>query len=104
LFTGTDGTLDGFSVFEESAPPEGDAKVLAALGEPPEEPDPNAPADQPAPEERYALTAIGLDKGLVIRVGLPQWQQRLGEPEIEQVTRNIIALLRGRKPGFINQR
>jgi hypothetical protein len=104
LFTGSDGTLDGFSAFEESAPPEGNDKVLAGLGEPPEEPDPNAPADQPAPEERYALTAIELDKGLVIRVGLPQWMQHLDDPEIQQVTRNIVALVRGRKPGFINQR
>jgi hypothetical protein len=99
LFTGSDGTLDGFSAFEESPPQDG-AKVLAALGEPPEEPDPDAPATETAPEERYALTALGLGKGLVIRVGLPQWPQRLDDPEVAQITSNIVALLRGRKPKF----
>jgi hypothetical protein len=106
LFTGSDGTLDGFTAFEDSPPPEGGgAKLLAALGEPPAEPDPNAPADQPTPEERYALTATQPgDKGLVIRVGLPQWPQRLDDPEIAQVTLNIVDLLRGKKPHFRNPR
>ena len=99
LLTGTEGTLDGFSAFEESPPPGSDGgKLLSAMGEPPAEPDPNAPADQPAPEERYALTASQLGKGTVIRVGLPQWSQRLGETEIEQVTRNIVDILRGATP------
>ena len=50
-------------------------------------------------ETRYALTAIRLgEKGLVIRVGLPQWAQRLKEPQVAQVTRNIIDLLRGQQP------
>jgi hypothetical protein len=99
MLTGTGGTLDGFSAFEESPPPEGGGeKLLAALGEPPEEPDPNAPADQPAPEERYALTASQLGKGTIIRVGLPQWTQKLGEAQVEQVTRNIADILRGATP------
>jgi hypothetical protein len=99
MLTGTGGTLDGFSAFEESPPPEGgDEKVLAALGEPPEEPDPNAPADQPAPEERYALTATQLGKGTIIRVGLPQWSQQLGETQVAQVTHNIVDILRGATP------
>jgi hypothetical protein len=103
LFTGSDGTLDGFSAFEESPPPEGErAEVLAALGEPPEEPDPEAPADEPLPEERYALTAIrqGEEDGLIVRVGLPEWTRRLDEPEIAQVTRNIVDILRGTKTRF----
>jgi hypothetical protein len=102
LFTGTGGTLGGFSSFEESPPPEtGDDKLLAALGEPPPEPDPNAPADQPAPEERYALTAMRMgEKGLLIRVGLPEWSQRLDDPDVAQVTSNIVALLRGKTPKF----
>lgn len=99
LFTGTDGTLSGFTAFEESPPPTGGGtKLLAALGVPPPEPDPNAPADQPAPEERYALTATQLDKGTIIRVGLPEWSQRLGDAQIEQVTRNIVDILLGRTP------
>ena len=63
--TGSDGTLDGFSAFEESAPPGADSreKIRAALGVPPPEPDPDAPADAPVPEERHALTAADLGKG-----------------------------------------
>ena len=101
LFEGTGGTLDGFSAFEESAPPAegGRAKLLGAMGVAPPEPDPEAPADEPPPEARYALTASRIgEKGLVIRVGLPQWAQRLREPQVAQVTRNIIDLLRGQEP------
>jgi hypothetical protein len=101
LFMGTGGALAGFTAFEESAPPSGDEKLLAALGEPPPEPDPNAPADQPAPEERYALTAARMgEKGLLIRVGLPEWPERLDDPDVAQVTSNIVALLRGKTPKF----
>jgi hypothetical protein len=101
LFVGTAGTLDGFSAFEESAPPEegGRATVLGAMGVAPPEPDPDAPADEAPPEARYALTAIRLgERGLIIRVGLPQWTRRLREPQVAQVTRNIIDLLRGQQP------
>jgi hypothetical protein len=106
LFVGTGGTLEGFSAFEESAPPEegGRAKVLGAMGVAPPEPDADAPADEPPPEARYALTAIRLGdaqdtrEGLIIRVGLPQWTRRLKEPQVAQVTRNIIDLLRGQEP------
>ena len=34
----------------------------------------------------------------MIRVGLPQWARRLREPQVAQVTRNIIDLLRGQEP------
>ena len=42
LFEGTGGTLDGFSTFEESVPPEegGKATLLGAMGVAPPEPDP----------------------------------------------------------------
>jgi hypothetical protein len=101
LFTGTSGTLDGFRAFEESVPPPegGRATLLGAMGVAPPEPDPDAPADEPPPEPRYALTAVRLgEDGLVIRVGLPEWAQRLREPQIGQVTRNIVDLLWGREP------
>jgi len=100
LFTGSDGTLEGFSAFEESVPPAAGsrAEILAAVGQPPPEPDTEAPADAP-PEQRHALTASRLgEDGLVIRVGLPEWTQRLGDAEISQITRNIVDLLRGRRP------
>ena len=71
----------------------------ARMGVAPPEPDPDAPADEPPPEARYALTASRIgEKGLVIRVGLPQWAQRLREPQVAQVTRNIVDLLRGQEP------
>ena len=100
LLTGSDGVLNGFSAFEESPPPTDGAQgtLLAGLGEPPEEPDPNAAPTETAPEERYALTATRLGEGLVIRVGLPQWTARLRDPEVAQLTRNIVDLLAGAKP------
>ena len=39
-----------------------------------------------------------LGKGIVIRVGLPEWPQRLGDPYVAQVTRNIVDILRGVEP------
>jgi len=36
--------------------------------------------------------------GTVIRVGLPEWSQKLGEAEVAQVTRNIVDILRGVPP------
>jgi hypothetical protein len=100
LLTGFDGTLEGFSSFEESPPPRegGRARVLAALGEPPAEPAPDAPPDAPLPEERYALTATRLGEGVVFRIGLPEWTGRLGDPEVAQLTRNVVDLLRRKQP------
>ena len=102
LFTGTGGTIDGgFTAFEESAVPEegGKQTVLGAMGVAPAEPAPDASSEEPPPESRYALTAIRLgEQGLVIRVGLPQWAQRLDEQPVAQVTRNIVDLLRGQEP------
>jgi hypothetical protein len=102
LLTGTDGLLEGFARMEESRPPEpgGEARgrLVVALGEPPAEPDPDAPADTPLPEPAYALTATRLGEGLVLRIGLPEWQARIAEPEIAQVTRNVVDLLRGATP------
>ena len=41
---------------------------------------------------------VGSKKGLVIRVGLPEWYAKLGDPNVQQVTYNIIDLLRGVTP------
>ncbi len=45
-----------------------------------------------------ALSRVG--KGTVIRVGLPEWGQRLtaGRPNVQQLTRNIADILRGTRP------
>jgi len=98
LLTGTDGVLEGFGRLEESRPlaPGGDdrRRLVVGLGRVPPAPDPDAPADQPPPEPAYALTATRLGDGLVLRIGLPEWQSRLAEPEVAQVTHNVFDLLR----------
>ena len=47
-----------------------------------------------------AFSATEVGDGLVIRVGLPEWGQRLddGSPAVEQLTSNILDLLRGVQP------
>jgi flagellar hook assembly protein FlgD len=99
LLTGFDGVLAGFRTFEESDPPAESERVLAALGEEtaPEEEDPGVPEEVPEPA-RPALTSTQLGKGFVIRVGLPEWSQRLGDPQVAQLTHNITDLLRRAQP------
>ena len=47
-----------------------------------------------------ALSAVESGDGLVIRVGLPEWGQRLaaGSAPVEQLTANVLDLLRGVEP------
>jgi hypothetical protein len=45
------------------------------------------------------LTLSRLGKGTVIRIGLPQWGQRIAkDPEVAQITHNIVDILRGVTP------
>jgi hypothetical protein len=96
LLEGFDGALGGFSALEESEPPAtGRGELLAALGvetAPPEE-EPGVPEELPPPA-RPALAATQIGKGVMIRVGLPQWPQRLEDRQVAQLTRNIADLLR----------
>jgi len=100
LMTGVLG-LSGFAAFEESGPElPAHAKLLAGVGEPltdaeTAEAEKTGKAARPL---RPALTEIRQGKGLAIRVGLPQWTQRLREHDVAQVTSNIADLLRGVKP------
>jgi hypothetical protein len=78
---------------------------LAALGRPPaagEAPDADDPVDdQPLP----VLAATRIGEGLVIRVGLPEWSQRVvTDPEVAQINRNIVDLLRGVRPRLRSSR
>jgi hypothetical protein len=93
LLEGFDGTLDGFSVFEESDPPQNDrGKILAALGV--ENATSVGDSDElPAPL-RPAVAATGIGKGVMIRVGLPEWSQRLDDRQVAQITLNIADILR----------
>jgi hypothetical protein len=99
LMTGFDGVLNGFRVFEESDPPAESDRLLAALGEEtaPEEEEEGVPEELPEPA-RPALTSTRLGEGFVIRVGLPEWAQRLDDPQVAQLTHNIADLLRNAKP------
>jgi hypothetical protein len=91
-----DGTLGGFTGAEESEPPGADdgVKLLAGVGV-----EPAAASGQLPPPPRPALTEVQLGKGLVIRIGLAGWAQRVGtDPEVAQLTRNAFDVLAGTKP------
>jgi flagellar hook assembly protein FlgD len=102
-----EGVLDlrGFTRLEE-ATSIGDGDFLAAVGQPlsAEEEAAAASSDKPAREVRAALSAVRLGKGTVIRVGLPEWPRRLDAPEVAQVTRNIVDILRGVQPRIRSSR
>ena len=100
LLEGFDGALTGFSVLEEGDVPEGArGELLAALGvETVTEEEPSDVPDELPEAPRPVIAATKLGDGLVIRVGLPQWGQRLGDRQVGQITRNIVDLLRGTEP------
>jgi hypothetical protein len=107
LMTGVPNGLTGFSQLEESAnelPPH--AKLLAGVGQALTDAETTEAqrTGKPARELRPALSAIQLGKGLVIRVGLPQWTQKLRDPYVAQVTSNIADLLRGATPRIRSER
>jgi flagellar hook assembly protein FlgD len=104
-----EGALDltGFTQLEESAPVTGKgAKLLTAVGQPltPEEEAAATASGKDPRELRPALTAVQLGKGVVIRVGLPEWPKRLEDPSVSQVTRNIVDILRGVQPRIRSSR
>jgi hypothetical protein len=99
--------LSGFTALEESLPVSSDKeKLLVGVGQALTDAE-NAAAEQsgkPARELRPALTAVQLGKGMVIRVGLPEWYAKLGDPNVAQATRNIIDLLRRVTPKIRSER
>lgn len=102
LFEGSDGVLAGFEVVEEARRPESSpARLLAALGQPFTEADAAAAerAGEQVREPLPVLAATRIGRGLVIRVGLPAWPQRLiRDAEVDQIHRNLVDLLRGVQP------
>ena len=100
-----EGALDlrGFRRLEESVPVQ---NPLVAVGQPitPEEESESTTTGKAPRELRPALTAVKLGKGTVIRVGLPEWPQRLSDPNVSQVTHNIIDILRDVKPRIRSNR
>lgn len=103
VLTGFDGRLDHpFPSVEEMVAAGSRAEVVAALGDAvsEEEAAELEAAERPVPEQRPAFTAVKLGKGYVFRTGIPGWVPRLaaGDPEVFQLTRNVIDLLRRVNP------
>ena len=115
LLEGSDGVLTGFTRGEEGRVPDRpNVRLLAALGRSPSEGDESAAAEEelPIPGEDAAgeeasreseplpvLAATRVGQGLFIRIGLPEWSQRvMTDDEVEQINRNIVDLLRGIRP------
>lgn len=86
LLEGFSGRLDGFTRVEELEAT-GGGDVVAGVGE-------------ESTDLLPALSAVRTGDGLVIRVGLPEWGRQLssGSAAVEQLTANILDLLRGVKP------
>jgi hypothetical protein len=103
LLTGSDGVLDTFGRLEESQPREATsrAKVLTAVGQDVTDAE-RATAEAKGVQPRTplpVLTATRLGKGVVVRVGLTGWATRAAQdPEVGQITRNIVDVLRGVRP------
>jgi hypothetical protein len=103
--TGNYGLMEGalelpdFTRFVE-ATSFGKGKLLSGVGQPltPEEEAEATQAGKAARELRPSLSAVQLGKGTVIRVGLPEWPEKLDDPNVAQVTRNIYDILRGVQP------
>jgi flagellar hook assembly protein FlgD len=102
LLTGFSGQLAGFAHVEELISPGADAKVVTRVGDALTDQELAAAEAQdktPRPE-RAAFSATIEGKGLVIRIGLPEWVQRLdaGDPAVAQLTRNVVDVIHGTKP------
>jgi hypothetical protein len=100
LLTAWSGVLSGFSVLEESEERREGPDTVVALGQGLTEGEvAEAEEEGELPREpRPALTASRVGRGLVIRVGLPEWASRLPDPDVNQITHNILDLLRRRDP------
>ncbi|MEA2169965.1 MAG: hypothetical protein QOF76_3265 [Solirubrobacteraceae bacterium] len=87
LLEGFAGDLKGFSAVEELQAPGQGQTVATSVGV----------ADTAL---RPALSAVRDGKGLVIRVGLPEWVGKLrdGDSVVSQLTFNIVDILRGATP------
>jgi flagellar hook assembly protein FlgD len=99
LLTGVE-ELPGFSTLEESEPSERVRVALAAVDQ--KALDAAEAAGEELPPSYPALALSQLGKGIEIRVGLPQWGERLrqGSIPVQQLTRNIADVLRGAKPAI----
>ena len=97
LLTGVQ-SLSGFTAVEESDGREKVQSAIAAVDMDAQDAAEEAGEALPPSYPAVALSRVG--KGTVIRVGLPEWGQRLtaGRPNVQQLTRNIADILRGTRP------
>jgi flagellar hook assembly protein FlgD len=102
VFAGTDAFLAGVARVEELISPGEGAEVVAAIGQQTTaEEITQAEAEGRDPrEQRPAFSMVKQGKGIVFRVGVEGWVQRLakGDPKIVQLTRNVVDLLRRVNP------
>jgi flagellar hook assembly protein FlgD len=102
LLTGFSGELTGFTRVEELIGPGARAKLVTGVGKALTDQELAAAEadDKPPRPERAAFSATTEGKGLVIRIGLPQWAQRLdaGDPAVAQLTRNVVDVVHGTTP------
>ena len=80
LFRGGDGLFRGFTQFEETLAPGPGAQVVARAEE------------QGARAGAPVIVATRQGQGLVIRTGLPQWEQRMSELNVSAMTRRAWVL------------
>lgn len=87
LLEGFSGTLAGFGSVEELLQPGPGARVTTSVGE-------------ETNKLRPALSAARLGRGVVMRIGLPDWGTRLARRDgpVVQLTANVVDLLRGLRP------
>lgn len=102
VFTAFDGELDhAFAGVEELLDP-GRGELVAGIGQALGEKEiaEAEAAGETLPEQRPAFTAVELGDGYVFRTGLRGWVARLeaGDPEVTQLTRNLVDLLRRVNP------
>lgn len=78
LFDGTDGQFSGFSRLEETVSPGTGAKIVSVAQ---------------TSDGKPVIVAERVGRGLVIRTGLPEWEQRLGDADVATMTRRVWKLL-----------
>lgn len=78
LFVGTDGQFGGFAQLEETVSPGSGAKIVSVAQ---------------TSDGKPVIVAERVGRGLVIRTGLPEWEQRLGDADVATVTRRAWTLL-----------
>jgi hypothetical protein len=81
LFRGGDGAFSGFRAYERTRDPGKGARIVSAAQD---------------PEGRRVIVAIRLGKGLVIRTGLPEFEQRMVDANVAALTRRAWEILGAR--------